>query len=96
MSEPGRRATGMARSCAISSKPRDRLLPNRSTETVAGWLCEHPSVQVVSLDRACAFADAITKGAHQAVQVEDRWQVRNNLIDTLGDLLSATAVPLVK
>ena len=53
------------------------LLPNRR-------LRQHPSVQVVSRDRASAFADVIAKGSPAATQVADRWHLLNNLIDTLG------------
>ena len=69
--------------CDLEQRRVIDLLPNRSTETVAAWLRQHPSVQVVSRDRASSFADAIAKGAPGALQVADRWHLLNNLLETL-------------
>src|SRR6266481_8469182 len=60
------------------SRPID-LLPDRSVESVAAWLKQHPSVEVVSRDGSSEYASAIRKGAPQARQVSDRWHLVKNL-----------------
>jgi transposase len=59
------------------------LLEDRKAETVASWLSQHSGVEVVSRDRASAYAEAATKGAPQAVQVVDRWHLIQNLVEAL-------------
>jgi transposase len=64
------------------------LLPDREVATVATWLALHPEVQVVSRDRAGAYAEAIRQGAPQATQVADRWHLLKNIGDAVERALS--------
>lgn len=64
------------------------LLPDRSVETVSAWLQSHPSVEIISRDRASEYATAARKSAPQAVQVADRWHLAKNLTESLSTLLT--------
>ena len=63
------------------------LLRERSTESVASWLREHPGVEVATRDRSHVYRQGISEGAPGAVQVADRWHLLHNLSLVLEDFL---------
>jgi len=67
-------------------KPID-VLADAKAETFAAWLKAHPTITVISRDRAGNFAEGASSGAPQAIQVADRFHLFGNLGDALQRLL---------
>lgn len=63
------------------------LLPDRTAETAAAWLASQAGIQVVSRDRATAYAEAATRALPQATQIADRWHLLKNTTEMLDRVL---------
>jgi transposase len=59
------------------------LLRDRTADSVAEWLRTHPGIEIVSRDRARAYAEAARRALPSAVQVADHWHLMHNISEAL-------------
>lgn len=65
------------------------LLPDRTSQTLAIWLKNHPTVELITRDRSTEYAKGIQQGAPQVIQVADRWHLLVNLRQMLERYFTA-------
>ena len=67
-------------------RPLD-LVADRTAQAVSPWLLKHAEIEVVSRDRASAYADAVKRALPHAAQVADRYHLVQNLREHLQQFL---------
>lgn len=72
------------------------LLPDRTAESLTGWLQAQPNIQIVTRDRSPEYAKGIQNGATNAEQVADRWHLLLNLYQMLDRYLRQSHKRLCK
>jgi transposase len=69
--------------CDLERRRPVDLLPERSTDSFASWLREHPGIEIISRDRGDEYIKGASQGAPRAVQVADRFHLLVNVREAL-------------
>ena len=59
------------------------VLAERSSQTSADWMRNHPEIAYVSRDRGKDYTQGATEGAPQATQVSDRFHLMKNFVEAV-------------
>lgn len=70
------------------------VLTDRSADSTAEWLADHPEIEVISRDRAGLYADAARQGAPQARQIADRFHLLKNFREAVERQLDRFEAPI--
>jgi hypothetical protein len=70
------------------------ILADREAESVTQWLLAHPEIEIVSRDRAGAYAEGAAQGAPQSLQIADKWHLCENLGDAVEAYLSRKKIQM--
>jgi transposase len=73
--------------CDLERRQVVDLLPSRDGPALAEWLQTHPGVEIITRDRAGAYAEGAKQGAPTAIQVADRFHLLTNLSGAIKQLL---------
>jgi transposase len=71
------------------------LLPERTAESFAAWLKQHPEIVTIARDRSGLYAEGAARGAPQSQQVADRFHLLVNLSATMERVLEAHSRQLI-
>lgn len=73
----------------LEKHQRVDVLPDRSAESFAQWLKDHPGVEIISRDRGQIYADGARQGAPNAIHVADRFHLVQNVREAVERTLSS-------
>jgi transposase len=59
------------------------VLAERSSQTSADWMRDHPEITYVSRDRGKEYAQGASEGAPQATQISDRFHLMKNFVEAV-------------
>ncbi|MDO4927251.1 MAG: transposase [Turicibacter sp.] len=75
--------------CDLKTHRPVEILASRSTQAFKEWLEKHPSVEVVTRDRATTYTKAIHSTNPDIIQIADKWHFLKNLLDVVKETISS-------